>query len=506
MRSYKRGRGQGNNNYSYSSIRPSNNKGKIVVLLVILLLAAFAFFFANTLFGGKIPFMPATITFDDSLTEGEVAFIKDTLGDRELLANITIKAADSTSAPTAADENTIIYDVFLPTTDFYDARSNVSSGDEFTYTSIKDLKPANKVLSLDGNYYFDTFSRGAKFRTLTFESQNAGDIPSTIKKRLNLPTKDTTLSLMQTGVTALTRGMIDVLNQQDGDATYFSKNLKDFMSKADYTHMSNEVSFADNCSVTRTSTTLCSPTNMLDIIKDLDLDIIELTGNHNNDYSAEANLATIDTYLGLGIETFGGGKNAASAAKPYEISSKNSKVTLLGYNYSTSTVANGQGASEDYPGANIYNEDTAKSDIEKAKQAGDFVIVDIQYFECYSYPEDGGEYPQCDYPITGQEEFFHHLIDLGADMVVGTQAHQPQTYELYNGKPIYYGLGNLFFDQTYWPGTTRGYILTHYFHNGEYLQTRITPHQYDDTYQTKLMDEETSKWFLDRLADARTAQ
>ena len=151
MRSYKRGRGQGNNNYSYSSIRPSNNKSKIVVLLVILLLAAFAFFFANTLFGGKIPFMPATITFDDSLTEGEVAFIKDTLGDRELLANITIKAADSTSAPTAADENTIIYDVFLPTTDFYDVRSNVSSGDEFTYTSIKDLKPANKVLSLDGN-------------------------------------------------------------------------------------------------------------------------------------------------------------------------------------------------------------------------------------------------------------------------------------------------------------------------------------------------------------------
>ena len=505
MRSYKRGKGL--NNYSYSSVQRSKSgiKSKIILLIIILVLVVFAVLFANTLFNGKVPFMPATITFDDSLTEGEVNFIKDTLGDRELPSNITVKATDTSSAPTAADNNTIIYDILLPTTDFYDSRSSVSPSEEFTYTSIKDLKPENKVLALDGNYYLDTFDRGAKFRTLTFESKDAGDIPSTIKKKLNLPTKDTTLSLMQTGVTALTRGMIDVLNQK-GDATYFSEKLKDFMSNADYTHISNEVSFADNCSVTRTSTTLCSPTSMQDVIKDLDVDIVELTGNHNNDYGAEANLASIDTYLGLGIETFGGGKNSEEAGKPLEISSKNSKVTLLGYNYSTSTVANGQGASTDYPGANIYNEEQAKADIENAKGSGDFVIVDIQFFECYSYPEDGGEFPQCDYPITGQEEFFRHLIDLGADMVVGTQAHQPQTYELYEGKPIYYGLGNLFFDQTYWPGTTRGYILTHYFHNGKYLQTRISPHQYDDTYQTKLMDEETSRWFLGRLATARAAQ
>ena len=505
MRSYKRGRGYDNTN-SYSSVRHrSNLKSKIIVLIFILILVAFAVFFANTLFNGKVPFLPATFTFDDSLTEGEIAFIKDTIGDQELPANITVKAADTFSAPTAASENTIIYDVLLPTTDFYDARSNVNTGDDFTYTSIKDLKPTQKVLALNNNYYFDTFAKGAKFRTLTFESANPGSVITSLKKKLDIPAKDTTLSIMQTGVTALTRGMIDVLNQK-GDATYFSEKLKDFMANADYTHISNEVSFADDCNVNRTSTTLCSPNSMLDVVKDLDIDIVELTGNHNNDYGAEANLATIDTYLGLGIKTFGGGKDSTAAAKPLEISSKNSKVTLLGYNYSTSTVANGQGASADYPGANIYNEEQAKADIEKAKQAGNFVIVDIQYFECYSYPEDGGEFPECDYPISGQEEFFRHLIDLGADMVVGTQAHQPQTYELYNGKPIYYGLGNLFFDQTYWPGTTRGYILTHYFHDGKYLQTRISPHQYDDTYQTKLMDEETSQWFLGRLAAARAEQ
>ena len=84
-------------------------------------------------------------------------------------------------------------------------------------------------------------------------------------------------------------------------------------------------------------------------------------------------------------------------------------------------------------------------------------------------------------------------------MVVGTSAHQPQTYELYNGKPIYYGLGNLFFDQTMWPDTAKGYVLTHYFRDGKLLQTRISPTIYDTSYQTTLMDTTSAFNFLKRL-------
>jgi poly-gamma-glutamate capsule biosynthesis protein CapA/YwtB (metallophosphatase superfamily) len=45
------------------------------------------------------------------------------------------------------------------------------------------------------------------------------------------------------------------------------------------------------------------------------------------------------------------------------------------------------------------------------------------------------------------------MADLGADVVIGTQAHWPQTIEFYTASDgrdvfIHYGLGNLFFDQT----------------------------------------------------------
>jgi poly-gamma-glutamate synthesis protein (capsule biosynthesis protein) len=133
------------------------------------------------------------------------------------------------------------------------------------------------------------------------------------------------------------------------------------------------------------------------------------------------------------------------------------------------------------------------------------VIVDVQYYECSAYASEY-EDETCDYANSAagdQVGFFRHLIDLGADIVVGTSAHQPQTYELYGNGEIYYGLGNLFFDQVWWPGTTRSLALEHYFYNNKLVQTRVAPTIYDNSMQTRLMDEESSKWFLTRLKNKR---
>ena len=159
-------------------------------------------------------------------------------------------------------------------------------------------------------------------------------------------------------------------------------------------------------------------------------------------------------------------------------------------------------ATNDHPGANPYNEEQVKLDLQNAKKENKFTIVNIQYFECYAYPNQQVTYPLCDRPIQNQKDFFRHLIDLGADIVVGTSAHQPQTYELYQNKPIFYGLGNLFFDQSYWPDTRRSLIITHYFDGANYLQTRISPTVYDETFRTRLLTPDEAQPFLSRLLEA----
>lgn len=434
------------------------------------------------------------IAYSDSLSASEKSLLEDIFKDEKFKDDITF----SSEIVDKIEGNELIYDIEIPVTDFY------YKGEE-KYIPFSELDSSTRITS----DYFDSLKSGAKFHILKIESKNSDEKQKSeakIKEKLTkFPTsKDELLSINQTGVTALARGVQTKLNQV-GDGAYFAENIKDFLSSSDLTHISNEVSFADDCQTDSGSTVLCADNRVFETIKAIGTDIIELTGNHNVDVGKNAAIDTLKLYHENNLKTFGGGEDSEDAKKPLEISEKNTNITWLGFNLST-TKAGGGGATSSLPGANIYDEKTAKEQIEEAKSRGDFVIVDIQYFECYCYPEGFVEHETCDLPINAgesdwpeQEAFFKHLIDLGADMVVGTQAHQPQTFELYNGKPIYYGLGNLFFDQTYWPGTERSLILTHYFYNGKLLQTVITPTVYDESLQTTKMSDENAKAFLTRL-------
>ncbi|MBP5674742.1 CapA family protein [Candidatus Saccharibacteria bacterium] len=412
-------------------------------------------------------------------------------------------------------ENDILVKIEVPTVDFYSSELNVTTEEakteKVTWVDYEKLTPETRVVSIDNDYFFDTFTKGARYTYLSFNASDSDIVAAKwiatadqdYDKRLPQGVKGL-LSFAQTGVTALVRAMTITLNnpsKANGRGSYFADNIKDFLSSKDLTHISNEASFVNDCKGSTGTMMLCSDWRTLDSITAIGTDIVELTGNHNNNYGTEANIATINKYHELGIKTFGGGVNEEEAKKPLELNEKGIGITLLGYNKSSSTVGNGELSSGNTPGANGYDEATAKADIEAAKKRGDIVIVDLQFSECYAYPDGYTEMPECDAPINGQQGFFRQFIDWGADIVIGTQAHHPQTYEFYNGKPIYYGLGNFFFDQTYWPGTQRGYILTHYFdvNTKRYLNTRISPTWYDEKHQVYLTNEETSESFIARL-------
>ena len=86
----------------------------------------------------------------------------------------------------------------------------------------------------------------------------------------------------------------------------------------------------------------------------------------------------------------GGGESYDDAKIPLELKEKGTGVTLLGFNESTGGATTG-----DYPGANQYYEEVALSQISEAKEKGDLVIVDVQYYECNAY-DSSYEDPTCD--------------------------------------------------------------------------------------------------------------
>lgn len=502
--------------YSIRSSANRRQKRSVIKPLLVMVVIGIAGFAAYKFFGPTTAEKAAArLQFDSSVSQQEQAQITQAIKEQgiDFGTNVTVKATTSTSS------EGLVLGAYLPVVEFYSTKqattseeisdqisalpNSIGDADELSGDQIA-LIPANllsdkvKLLTLDDGYYLDSFTKGAVFRTVTFESENNTSLDLNIDLN-NLPTQDEVLTVNTTGVTALTRVMMNRLRSV-GDPKFFSAEIGEFMASADITHVSNEVSFKDNC--TYHNALFCSPPEFIETLKDSGVNLVELTGNHNNDLGSVYNSESIELYHSLGWQTFGGGLNDEEAAKPAMFDQKGTKLAFLGYNYPDSP--NGVAISgPTSAGANKWDIDKIKSDIESAKTQADFVFVHIQFWECYAYPDGYLEFPQCDGPIPNQEPVFKQVADLGADMVVGSSAHQPQTYEIYNDVPIYYGLGNTYFDQTHWPGTERGLILTHYFHDGKLIQTRITPTVFNKDFQTRKMTPQEADYLLNRLKNAR---
>jgi hypothetical protein len=345
-----------------------------------------------------------------------------------------------------------------------------------------------QVVALEGVYFFDDPLKGG----FAFSLDIGGDTEEFIKDVLKKNSPEEVLALSfhpeqvvkinMTGVTAITRALASKTNAS-GDDAYAAELIGEFLSDADLTHVSNEVSFIDGC-LPSSGLRFCSDTRYLAALEKSGVDIVELTGNHNNDYGSLYNTESIEMYTERGWDHFGGGLDSEDAKKILVKEVKGSKVAFIGYNYYDTIYASNALAGENKAGANSYSESKVEEDVVSAKKVADLVIVDFQFQECYSYPEGGGIYPVCYKPIVDQADVFRHAIDSGADIVIGTQAHQPQTYELYGDGIIFYGLGNLYFDQIPWIGTRHGLVLSHYLYKGKYLTTQITTTNYGNDMQT----------------------
>ena len=86
-------------------------------------------------------------------------------------------------------------------------------------------------------------------------------------------------------------------------------------------------------------------------------------------------------------------------------------------------------------------------DIAVAKDLADFTVV---------YTHWGKEYVSA---TPEMKALGHAFIDAGADLVIGSHPHVVQESEEYQGKRIYYSLGNLIFDQYFRPETQKGLVV-----------------------------------------------
>jgi poly-gamma-glutamate synthesis protein (capsule biosynthesis protein) len=188
----------------------------------------------------------------------------------------------------------------------------------------------------------------------------------------------------------------------------------------------------------------------------------------------DAMFHTLDLYRQRGWPYYGGGADLAEGRKALFLENHGNRIAFIGCNAKGGSFAQ---AGNFQPGAAACDMDWMAGEISRLKADGYLVIATFQHLEYYTY------YAQPD-----QQRDFRQMAQAGADIVSGSQAHQPQGMEFLNGSFIHYGLGNLFFDQYGVCDACRlGLIDSHVFYNGRYISTELFPFQFVDYARSRPM-------------------
>lgn len=353
---------------------------------------------------------------------------------------------------------------------------------------FEDLEPELKVLEIDGRSPIrKDFDPAGYPLVAAFTLQPASvQLPASNRDPSKLVT------VMMTGTTALVRA-ISFKMQQNG-IEYPARDILDWLRGADILHVSNEVAFTPDCPPPDPNDgrlRFCSAETDIGLLDAVGVDVVELSGNHVNDWGTEALSHTLDLYRQRGWPFFAGGADLESARQPAILERGGVRFAFIGCNSPGPDFA---WATASSPGAAPCADYGWLVDaIRQLKAAGDVVIVALQDYEYYT-PE----------PRPEQIETFRRLAEAGADIVSGSQAHYSQAMEFHNGAFIHYGLGNLFFDQmshTYDDGTRttdirREFLDRHVFYNGRHISTELLTAMLEDYSKPRPMTPDERQAFL----------
>lgn len=210
-----------------------------------------------------------------------------------------------------------------------------------------------------------------------------------------------------------TAGSFPEMYAQQGDPSYFLRNVSSIFEADDLTVVNMEGTLTEETARADKTFTFKGPAEYTQILTGSSVEVASMANNHSRDYGAKSYTDTIDALEAAGVPTFGYDRTG-------KLTVNGAKVALVGY----STVYDGMAV-----------EDDLVASVKEAREDGaDLVLV---------YMHWGIEKDTV--PNTGQMKLARSAIDAGADLVVGSHPHVIQGWETYKGRYIVYSLENFCF-------------------------------------------------------------
>jgi len=219
----------------------------------------------------------------------------------------------------------------------------------------------------------------------------------------------------------------------DEDATaYALKSLKKSFDECDYVIPNLECTLIEKSKyipIKKSGPNLADKPENISFLKGMNVYGVTLANNHIGDFGEDAVRATLALLRENNITSCGAGKDIQSAYSPIRIEKDEIMLSII------SVCENEFGiATEKSYGSAGYNPRRLLRAIRQEKESNRLVIVVFH---------GGNEHSPIPSPDTVDR--YRLICDMGADAVIGGHTYCPQGYEIYDGKPIVYSMGNFLF-------------------------------------------------------------
>ncbi|MGQ9593849.1 MAG: CapA family protein [Anaerolineae bacterium] len=365
------------------------------------------------------------------------------------------------------------------------------AGDVLAFLPFDRLEPRLRPLQVDGYAVLDPADRLERYPLAqrAFLRGPAGLIQAlteAVQTRTPPTNRDPArfATLAVTGPASLTRG-IAVQMDTLGDPGHPARAVGPRLAQADATLVGLVAPFTQACQPQEAMARFCSRPAYVETLRLLGADAVYLTDGHLADFGPEAILASLDLLEGKGWPLVGAGRYREEASQAEMLLVDGVRVAVLAYNLAGPPEA---WATDEGPGTARFSLQEAREAVAQARAAADLVLVLVQHEERY------GPLP------SAQERLdFRALGEAGADLVVGTEAREPQTAEFHRRAFLAYGLGDLISDQTWSPETRQSVVLWCTFYGGRWLGVTLLPTQMEPDGRARWLEGAEAQAVLERL-------
>ncbi|MBE0449192.1 MAG: CapA family protein, partial [Actinobacteria bacterium] len=304
--------------------------------------------------------------------------------------------------------------------------------------------------------------------------------------KTKLPERQDEVSLIVVGDIMPSRGVANRIRAHN-DFNYPFLATRDYLKTADIIFGNLESPITPGRKIQSKEMVFRTDPGFVEALRGAGFSVLSLANNHTPNFGDKGLRDTFQYLNQAGIKYAGAGANEREANSAAYIESKGIKFAFLAYN-GTDVVPATYGARNNRPGTAFMGIERMTKAAKDAKRKADFVIVSMHAGEEYVVE-----------PNQSQIDFAHAVIDAGAELIIGHHPHVIQTVEKYNGKYIFYSLGNFVFDQMRLKETREGLAIKAFFNKNGVTKIELQPVLIEDYAQPRILEGQQAEETLKRL-------